>query len=111
MLCVAFESAFADFRSEWLPIPATRMAKYRFEAPDDDDVSCDRFLSGGRAHDDGRCPLLGSWCRELINPKARDANHVAAHWKEALNQFSLFFEDRLSIPMTTGDLHEIAYTP
>nr|WP_229333902.1 transposase [Streptomyces flavotricini] len=34
---------------------------------------------------------------EQINPKARDANHVAAHWKEALNQFSLFFEDRLSI--------------
>ncbi|MFD3677662.1 IS256 family transposase [Streptomyces sp. NPDC058613] len=35
--------------------------------------------------------------REQINPKARDANHVAAHWKQALNQFSLFFEDRLSI--------------
>ena len=35
--------------------------------------------------------------REQITPKARDANHVAAHWKEALNQFSLFFEDRLSI--------------
>ncbi|WP_255752288.1 hypothetical protein [Kitasatospora sp. A2-31] len=35
--------------------------------------------------------------RELINPKARDVNDVAAHWKEALNQFSLFFEDRLSI--------------
>jgi hypothetical protein len=35
--------------------------------------------------------------REQINPNARDANHVAAHWKEALNQFALFFEDRLSI--------------
>ncbi|MFD8695500.1 IS256 family transposase [Kitasatospora purpeofusca] len=35
--------------------------------------------------------------REQINPKARDVNHVAAHWKVALNQFSLFFEDRLSI--------------
>ncbi|MFI6006945.1 hypothetical protein ACIA98_42595 [Streptomyces sp. NPDC051366] len=35
--------------------------------------------------------------REQINPKARDANHVAPYWKEALNQFSLFFEDRLSI--------------
>ncbi|MFJ4866383.1 transposase [Streptomyces sp. NPDC088748] len=35
--------------------------------------------------------------REQINPKARDANRVAAHWKEALKQFSLFFEDRLSI--------------
>ncbi|MEU3245370.1 transposase [Streptomyces sp. NPDC006875] len=35
--------------------------------------------------------------REQINPKARDANHVASPWKEALNQFSLFFEDRLSI--------------
>ncbi len=35
--------------------------------------------------------------REQINPKARDANHVAAHWKEALNQVSLCFEDRLSI--------------
>ncbi|MED7947579.1 transposase [Streptomyces sp. BE303] len=35
--------------------------------------------------------------RELIAPRARDVNRVAAHWKEALNQFSLFFEDRLSI--------------
>ncbi|MGA5824399.1 IS256 family transposase [Kitasatospora sp. NPDC094028] len=35
--------------------------------------------------------------REQITPRARDINHVAAHWKEALNQFSLFFEDRLSI--------------
>ncbi|WBP84680.1 transposase [Kitasatospora cathayae] len=35
--------------------------------------------------------------REQISPRARDINHVAAHWKEALNQFSLFFEDRLSI--------------
>ncbi|MEU8975814.1 transposase [Streptomyces monashensis] len=35
--------------------------------------------------------------REQITPKARDVNHVAAHWKEALNQISLFFEDRLSI--------------
>ncbi|MET8208867.1 transposase, partial [Streptomyces sp. NPDC005373] len=34
--------------------------------------------------------------RELITPKARDVNHVAAHWKKALNQFSLFFEDRLN---------------
>lgn len=34
--------------------------------------------------------------RELITPKARDINHVAAHWKTALNQFSLFFEDRLN---------------
>ncbi|MEU6067643.1 transposase [Streptomyces sp. NPDC047082] len=34
--------------------------------------------------------------RELINPKTRDINHVAAHWKKALNQFSLFFEDRLN---------------
>lgn len=35
--------------------------------------------------------------RELIQPRARDLNHVAAHWKEALNAFSLFFQDRLSI--------------
>ncbi|MFE5163660.1 IS256 family transposase [Streptomyces sp. NPDC056697] len=34
--------------------------------------------------------------RELITPKASDINHVAAHWKKALNQFSLFFEDRLN---------------
>ncbi|AOR36752.1 IS256 family transposase [Streptomyces fodineus] len=34
--------------------------------------------------------------RELITPKASDVNHVAAHWKKALNQFSLFFEDRLN---------------
>ncbi|MEV6994413.1 transposase [Streptomyces sp. NPDC093228] len=34
--------------------------------------------------------------RALINPKARDVNHVAAHWKKALNQFSLFFEYRLN---------------
>ncbi|MFE1290589.1 transposase [Streptomyces sp. NPDC058751] len=35
--------------------------------------------------------------REQSNPEARDANHVAAHWKEALSRFSLFFEDRLGI--------------
>ncbi|MPY30742.1 IS256 family transposase [Streptomyces adustus] len=35
--------------------------------------------------------------RELIEPKARDINHVAAHWKSALNAFALFFEDRISI--------------
>nr|WP_031066310.1 hypothetical protein [Streptomyces sp. NRRL WC-3742] len=35
--------------------------------------------------------------REQITPRASDINHVAARWKEALNQFSLFFEDRLSI--------------
>lgn len=34
--------------------------------------------------------------RELIEPKARDINHVAAHWKSALNAFALFFEDRIS---------------
>ena len=34
--------------------------------------------------------------RELITPKASDVNHVAAHWKRALDQFSLFFEDRLN---------------
>jgi putative transposase len=34
--------------------------------------------------------------RELITPKARDVNQVAPHWKKALNQFSLFFEDRLN---------------
>ncbi len=26
--------------------------------------------------------------RELIEPKARDINHVAAHWKSALNAFA-----------------------
>jgi putative transposase len=34
---------------------------------------------------------------ELIEPKTRDRNHVAAHWKTALNAFSLYFEDRLTI--------------
>ncbi|MFE3906448.1 hypothetical protein ACFXPY_40950 [Streptomyces sp. NPDC059153] len=34
--------------------------------------------------------------REQITPRARDVNHVAPHWKKALNQFSLFFEDRLN---------------
>nr|WP_283257166.1 transposase [Streptomyces lavenduligriseus] len=35
--------------------------------------------------------------RELITPEARDVNHIAAaHWKTALNQFSLFFEDQLN---------------
>lgn len=33
--------------------------------------------------------------RELIEPKARDINHAAAHWKSALNAFALFFEDRI----------------
>jgi putative transposase len=34
--------------------------------------------------------------RELIDPKARDVNHVVAHRKTALSQSSLFFEDRLN---------------
>ncbi|QHC23741.1 IS256 family transposase [Streptomyces sp. GS7] len=34
--------------------------------------------------------------REQITPRARDVNHVAAHWKKALNRFSLFFENRLN---------------
>ncbi|MGV9653136.1 IS256 family transposase [Streptomyces sp. NPDC003554] len=34
--------------------------------------------------------------REQITPRARDVNHVAAQWKKALNQFSLFFENRLN---------------
>lgn len=32
--------------------------------------------------------------RELIELKARDIDHVAAHWKSALNAFVLFFEGR-----------------
>lgn len=32
--------------------------------------------------------------RELIEPKARDIDHVAARRKSALNAFALFFEDR-----------------
>ncbi|WP_405680724.1 transposase [Streptomyces sp. NBC_00868] len=35
--------------------------------------------------------------RAQINPKARDKNHVAPLWQGARNQFSVFFEDRLSI--------------
>jgi transposase-like protein len=34
--------------------------------------------------------------RELIEPKTRDINHVAAHWRSAFNAFALFFEDRIS---------------
>jgi putative transposase len=34
---------------------------------------------------------------ELIEPKTRDRNHVAPHWKSALNAFTLYFEDRLTI--------------
>lgn len=34
---------------------------------------------------------------ELIEPKTCDRNHVAPHWKAALNAFSLYFEDRLTI--------------
>ncbi|GAA4981753.1 hypothetical protein GCM10025734_02360 [Kitasatospora paranensis] len=47
--------------------------------------------------------LLYLAVREQIDPKARDVNHVATHRKEALNQFSLFFADRLSMrqPLAT----------
>lgn len=34
--------------------------------------------------------------RELVTPKASNPNHVAAHGKKALDQLSLFFEDRLN---------------
>lgn len=47
-------------------------------------------------------PAAGPSVREQITPKARDANHVAAHWKEALNLFSLLFEDRLSVQWPQG---------
>ncbi|MFJ4866820.1 hypothetical protein [Streptomyces sp. NPDC088748] len=43
--------------------------------------------------------------REQINLKARNKNHVAAQWKETLNQLSLLFEDRLSIQR-----HQPTYT-
>lgn len=59
-----------------------------------------RKATRNRAHfpsEQAALKVLHLTVREQINPKARDANHVAAHWKEALNQFSLFFEDRLSI--------------
>ncbi|MYS81089.1 IS256 family transposase, partial [Embleya scabrispora] len=35
--------------------------------------------------------------REQIEPRARDVNLVAPHWKNALNAFALFFEDRISV--------------
>ncbi|WUN83896.1 IS256 family transposase [Streptomyces erythrochromogenes] len=35
--------------------------------------------------------------RERIDLEARDADRVAPHWKEALNQFSLFFGGRLGV--------------
>jgi putative transposase len=34
---------------------------------------------------------------ELIEPKTRNRDHVAPHWKSALNAFCLYFEDRLTI--------------
>ncbi|MGC0417924.1 hypothetical protein ABIA38_003440 [Embleya sp. AB8] len=40
--------------------------------------------------------------REQIAPRTRDPNHVAAHWKEALDQFSLFYEERLDIRWLHG---------
>jgi hypothetical protein len=33
----------------------------------------------------------------LIESKTRDRNHVAPQWKSALNSFTLFFEDRITI--------------
>ncbi|GCE00672.1 IS256 family transposase [Embleya hyalina] len=35
--------------------------------------------------------------REQIEQRARDPNLVAPHWKNTLNAFPLFFEDRLSV--------------
>ena len=37
---------------------------------------------------------------ELIEPKTRDRNDVASHWKTTLNAFSLYFEDRLTFLLT-----------
>lgn len=34
---------------------------------------------------------------ELIEPKTRARDHVPAHWKNALNAFCLYFEDRLTV--------------
>ncbi|MFD7446879.1 hypothetical protein [Streptomyces sp. NPDC059909] len=49
-----------------------------------------------KASDQAALKVLALALHELITRKARDINHVAAHWKTALNQFSLFFEDRLN---------------
>jgi putative transposase len=35
--------------------------------------------------------------RELIEPKAGSRTHVAPHWKAALNSFSIYFQDRITI--------------
>ncbi|MGW5401543.1 hypothetical protein [Streptomyces sp. NPDC003952] len=35
--------------------------------------------------------------RELIEPKTRSKTHVAAHWKAALNAFSIYFQDRITL--------------
>ncbi|MEE4589174.1 transposase [Streptomyces sp. DSM 41602] len=44
--------------------------------------------------------------RELIIPKASDINHVAAHWKKALNQFSLFLRGPDQHHIGPKDLHK-----
>jgi transposase-like protein len=35
--------------------------------------------------------------RHMIEPKAGDRNQVAPGWKSALNQLTLYFEDRITI--------------
>ncbi|MFI0915481.1 IS256 family transposase [Streptomyces abikoensis] len=35
--------------------------------------------------------------RELIEPKTRSKTHVAPHWKAALNAFSIYFQDRITL--------------
>ncbi|WP_406277684.1 hypothetical protein [Embleya sp. NBC_00896] len=32
-----------------------------------------------------------------IEPRARDLNRIAPHWKNAVNAFALFLEDRISV--------------
>lgn len=59
-------------------------------------VSARRASLGQGGSEPAALKVLYPAVRELITSKARDVNHVAAHWKTALNQFSPFSEDRLN---------------
>ncbi|MFE0063240.1 IS256 family transposase, partial [Streptomyces sp. NPDC059003] len=94
-----WRSAWPEFTPYLAFPPAIRTVVYSTNMAESINVRL-RKATRNRGHfpsEQAALKVLYLAVREQINPKARDANHVAAHWKEALNQFSFLFEDRLSI--------------
>lgn len=63
-------------------------------------VPVEQLVSVNRGHfstEQAAVKVLYLAIRELIEPKTRSKTHVAPHWKAALNAFSIYFQDRITL--------------